>query len=135
MGGSIGLLVLLSVLAMQTTRNLSDAWLAYWIADINPSNLTHHHQPAISDSNNITIGLVDKLINITAASHITDAHNSETVTASTKFYLIVYAGVAITNSIVTLFRSFIFAYAGIKAAKYIHTNLLNRVFYVSPWTI
>jgi ATP-binding cassette, subfamily C (CFTR/MRP), member 10 len=50
---------------------------------------------------------------------------------STHFYLPIYAGLAVTNSIITLVRSFLFAYAGIKAAKYIHTKLLNSVFYVS----
>lgn len=55
----------------------------------------------------------------------------ETVTStnSTQYYLSIYSSLAITNSVLTLIRSFLFAYAGIKAAKIIHDRLLNRVFY------
>lgn len=42
-----------------------------------------------------------------------------------------YSGVVIANSILTLARSFLFAYAGIKAAIFIHDKLLTRVINVS----
>lgn len=42
-----------------------------------------------------------------------------------------YSGVVIANSILILARSFLFAYAGIKAAIYIHDKLLSRVINVS----
>lgn len=47
---------------------------------------------------------------------------------SQDYYLEIYTFLAIGNSAVTLVRSFLFAYAGIKAAKYIHMQLLTRVF-------
>lgn len=59
--------------------------------------------------------------------------SAETVNSTnhtdTDYYLSIYSSLAIGNSILTLIRSFLFAYAGIKAAKAIHRKLLNRVFY------
>lgn len=46
------------------------------------------------------------------------------------FYLEVYASIAVLNSLLTLLRAFLFAYAGIKAAKCVHSLLLERVFSV-----
>lgn len=92
--------VLLSVVLMQVSRNLSDVWLAHWVG-----------------SNNITTN--NSIINKNVTDH------------TTNYYLGIYSGLALTNSLLTLIRAFIFAYAGIKAAKYIHKKLLNSVFYVS----
>lgn len=95
MGGWVSFSVLLSVIVMQTSRNLSDVWLAHWVTEQTvPTN-----------------------------------YSSETNVTS--FYLTVYSSIAAANSVVTLIRSFIFAYAGIKAAKFIHNKLLQRVFAVS----
>lgn len=90
-GGLMGLMVILSVILMQVSRNLSDAWLAHWVS--------------------------------------TDT--TQNTTSGTKFYLEIYASIAVINSIITLVRAFLFAYAGIKAAKFIHNKLLTSVFYVS----
>lgn len=46
-------------------------------------------------------------------------------------YFIVYVIFAITNSIFTLLRAFVFAYAGICAAKTLHKRLLDAVINVS----
>lgn len=43
----------------------------------------------------------------------------------------IYSSVVILNSILTLVRSFLFAYAGIRAAIFIHDRLLKGVIYVS----
>lgn len=53
--------------------------------------------------------------------------NSST-TDNSDFYLETYTSLALSNSFLTLIRSFLFAYAGIKAAKAIHAKLLNSVF-------
>lgn len=45
-------------------------------------------------------------------------------------WLEVYASIAVLNSLITLLRAFLFAYAGIKAAKCVHNLLLERVFSV-----
>lgn len=92
---------------MQVTRNVSDIWLTHWVSDsANDSSLTASILP------------------------IPPINTNDTATA-TKYFLEIYAGIAIFNSILTLIRAFLFAYAGIKAAKFIHKKLLDRVFYVS----
>lgn len=91
-GGVLGFVVLLSVLLMQVTRNLSDAWLAHWVSSNTTQNTTDN---------------------------------------ATEFYLKVYTFIAVSNSAITFVRAFLFAFAGIKAAKFIHNKLLTRVFYVS----
>lgn len=53
----------------------------------------------------------------------TSTYTSET----SHFYLSIYASLAVSNSVITLFRSFLFAYAGIRAAKFIHNKMLNNV--------
>lgn len=96
MGGPLGFFVLLSVILMQASRNLTDGWLANWVSaqTIAPENLT-------------------KITN---------------ETLDTNFYMEAYAALAFVNSILTFIRSFIFAYAGLKAAKIVHEKLLNSVF-------
>lgn len=47
-------------------------------------------------------------------------HNSD-------YYLMVYGIIAAANSVFTLFRAFMFAYGGIKAAKLMHNRLLMAV--------
>lgn len=53
---------------------------------------------------------------------------SNNTTIDTKSYLETYTSLGVGNSILTLIRSFLFAYAGIKAAKIIHDKLLKSVF-------
>ncbi|CRL01103.1 CLUMA_CG014374, isoform A [Clunio marinus] len=88
MGRFLGFVVLLSVLLMQASRNLTDGWLAHWVS--------------VSDGN----------------------HTNKT----NSVYLQTFTTFAVTNSFITLIRSFLFAYAGIKAAKSIHERLLMKVF-------
>lgn len=54
--------------------------------------------------------------------------NQISETTTFRFYFEIYASIAVINSITTLIRAFLFAYAGIKAAKHIHRLLLDRVF-------
>lgn len=49
----------------------------------------------------------------------------------TMYYLGVYSALAVGNSLITLIRAFLFAFAGIRAAKYVHDKLLKSVLYVS----
>lgn len=137
MSPSIGLFVLLSVIFMQATRNMSDAWLAYWVADLNPTNLSNHRHTSFHFDVTHVLSNNSHPMNVSTATLLNDNiaddvnHvNNGTKPAGIDFYLAIYAGIAVVNSVITLFRAFIFAYAGIKAAKYIHTNLLQKVFYV-----
>lgn len=107
----LALVVLFFVLLMQVTRNLSDAWLAHWVTettlDVNPNDTSLEHQ-------------------------LMGQNNDGNATAhTTRFYLGIFTAIAVTNSMVTLVRAFLFAYAGIKAAIFMHEQLLKRVMFVS----
>ena len=50
---------------------------------------------------------------------------------SWKFYLEVYAIIVGCNCLITLVRSFLFAYGGLNAAESMHRQLLNKILGVS----
>ncbi|XP_058124847.1 ATP-binding cassette sub-family C member 10 [Anopheles ziemanni] len=110
-GRALGLWVVVAVLTMQISRNLTDAWLAYWIGTTN--------NPLPAPPSNDTSDTVEFIVLQTDNSSIAD----------TSFYLGIYAGLAVGNSFLTLLRAFLFALAGLKAAKAIHDRLLNSVVY------
>uniref|UniRef100_A0A182MWB3 ABC-type xenobiotic transporter n=1 Tax=Anopheles culicifacies TaxID=139723 RepID=A0A182MWB3_9DIPT len=123
-GRSLGFWVVVAVLMMQISRNLTDAWLAYWVGTINqtPGNGTSLEDSPQLLEQKASEGLmatVDHLL----APVVTNG------TASSYYYLGVYASLAISNSLLTLLRAFLFAYAGLKAAKCIHDRLLQSVLY------
>lgn len=117
----LGLIVLASVILMQVTRNLSDAWLAHWVTDTTLDNSTNID----NDLKHVIQPPWWKL----------QSNNTIPETHTTAYYLGIFASLALTNSIMTLARAFLFAYAGLKAAKYIHDKLLNTVIYVSSFFI
>ncbi|XP_046809062.1 ATP-binding cassette sub-family C member 10 [Lucilia cuprina] len=111
----LGLIVLLSVVLMQVTRNLSDAWLAHWVTD------------TTLDNNTSSDNTLERVIQ---PSWWKESINNSTPTGhTTAYYLSIFASLALTNSLMTLARAFLFAFAGLKAAKYIHDKLLNKVIY------
>lgn len=100
---------------MQLTRNLSDAWLAHWVTD------------TTLDSENNDTGLT----HIVSVPLQQDVGNHTEPTHNTGYYLGIFASLAALNSIATIARAFLFAFAGIKAAIYIHDRLLHKVLFVS----
>lgn len=60
-----------------------------------------------------------------------ESASNNTTTIDTQSYLEIYTSLGIGNSILTLIRSFLFAFAGIKAAKIIHDKLLKSIFYTT----
>lgn len=127
---------------MQTSKNFSDAWLAHWITNISPSNATYDGDglnPKLLGSKYYMqeirrnlMCMFDKLIWLKSVDECSGTETGlRNETFATSFYLLIYFIIAVFNSLITLIRSFAFAYAGIKAAKFIHTKLLNSVFYVS----
>lgn len=137
---------------MQASRNLSDAWLAHWIRNINQSDVVQPIQPNISlesEPNSQSSYIIDHALcflkriivfgNLTECladnnidNNITElAQTQENFEAENSYYLAVYIAIAIFNSLIALVRAFAFAYAGIKAAKFIHNRLLYSVIYVS----
>lgn len=63
---------------------------------------------------------------VSATNNVTNTTDSDTY-----YYLGIYTGLAVANSALTLARSFMFAYAGLKAAIFIHKKLVGKVLYVS----
>ena len=60
--------------------------------------------------------------------------NTTNVTVSSQdpvFYLSVYGGIAVANSVFTLIRAFAFAYGGLKAAELLHKRLMDVILKVS----
>lgn len=99
---SPAVLVMLSL--MQSTRNVSDWWLAHWLSDIK------------QNSTNNSVGGVHQQYD--------DSNYDPT------FYLAVYGGIAAANTIFTFVRAFLFAYGGLQAAKYLHNRLVNVILQV-----
>lgn len=144
LGASMGLLIVLSLIFMQVSRNFSDIWLAHWIESIKTTTITPL-QPMErafdlkSYTDNVKEGLMCLLKkyvaifgNIECPRNVdTNSTVEDTQAAQNSYYLAIYIGIAVFNSIIALVRSFAFAYAGIKAAKFIHDRLLNSVIFVS----
>lgn len=155
-GPWFGVLILISLVLMQASRNLSDAWLAHWIKSTNQSSLIQPVQP-IQPNTSLESGVhsahssyifhhamcfLQKIIifgNLTECIKPDKINLSETNLAETEelyietensYYLAIYIAIAIFNALTALVRAFAFAYAGIKAAKFIHNRLLNSVIYV-----
>jgi len=98
-GTALAITVLLSMLLMQASRNLSDWWLAYWVSHSDPNhNATWDPlRPPIHDSSSGTL------------------------------FLEIYGGISASNAVFTLFRSFLFAYAGVRAARCMQQGMLKGV--------
>lgn len=129
---------------MQAARNLSDAWLAHWIENINSTTVTPIQPNSSlqldmkSQAKNIIKHATCFLQKIIVFGNFDDCleNNSsnlaqENIETQNSYYLAIYIAIAIFNSIIALVRAFAFAYAGIKAAKFMHNRLLNSVIYVS----
>ncbi|XP_053672965.1 ATP-binding cassette sub-family C member 10 [Anopheles nili] len=126
MGRGLGFWVILAVLMMQISRNLTDAWLAYWVGLSNEN--TSNETKLVEDSTVLSRERMEGMV--AAIDHLIYPLLNEDRNGTASFYYLgVYTGLAIGNSLLTLVRAFIFAFAGLKAAKYIHDRLLNSVLY------
>lgn len=160
-GKSLGFWVIFSVLLMQVSRNITDAWLAYWVgASATPVGPPHNGTNVTSlametsiemdnqantwelDSFHSVLAMVRDFLTsilkgINHDSELAAELQEETLEAATEnktltmYYLGVYSALAVGNSLITLVRAFLFAFAGIKAAKYIHDTLLKSVVYTN----
>lgn len=119
-GHLLGLSILLSLFLMQTSRNLTDWWLAYWVTHAVPTHnaTSFSRDPAFIVGNDM-VKLIHSGTPVLKAGII--------VTDQVTFYLSVYGAIAALNSIFTLFRAFLFAYGGVHAATIVHKKLLKSV--------
>lgn len=104
-GRYLAISILISMLLMQSSKNITDLWLSYWVTHTN-----------ISSFNSTSIKPLSEKLEY--------YFNNNTV-QNDNYYLTVYGLLALVNSIFTLIRAFIFAYGGIQAATFIHKQLLR----------
>ncbi|KAJ8985379.1 hypothetical protein NQ317_007535 [Molorchus minor] len=115
--GAIGHLlsfgILFSIVLMQFSRNMSDWWLAHWVTNAEANGTS----PNVTD----TATSNDKAVFLTISDA---ASNNSSIMYS---YLKIYVEFACLNTIFTLFRAFLFAYGGVKAATKFHRLLLKSI--------
>nr|XP_028580133.1 multidrug resistance-associated protein 7 isoform X1 [Podarcis muralis]XP_028580134.1 multidrug resistance-associated protein 7 isoform X1 [Podarcis muralis]XP_028580135.1 multidrug resistance-associated protein 7 isoform X1 [Podarcis muralis]XP_028580136.1 multidrug resistance-associated protein 7 isoform X1 [Podarcis muralis]XP_028580137.1 multidrug resistance-associated protein 7 isoform X1 [Podarcis muralis]XP_028580138.1 multidrug resistance-associated protein 7 isoform X1 [Podarcis mu len=120
-GSCLALSILLSLLLMQASRNVSDWWLSHWISSLpHPENASVTSLPALPSSQLLLFshgGLVSPVFASVPSNGTLDVN----------FYLTVYGCIAGANSVFTMLRAFLFAYGTIHAAIVIHDRLLKRV--------
>ncbi|KAM4612066.1 ATP-binding cassette sub-family C member 10 isoform 2-T2 [Polymixia lowei] len=125
-GRVLAVFILLSLLLMQASKNVSDWWLSLWISELknNGSSGSNGFSQATYSSPHLLLfstgGLMCPLSSA-ATSPLTN------VSSEVKFYLTVYSSIAAVNTVFTAVRAFLFAYGAICAATVIHERLLDRV--------
>ncbi|XP_021246016.1 multidrug resistance-associated protein 7 [Numida meleagris] len=125
-GSCLALSILLSLLLMQASRNISDWWLSHWISSI--SQTANSSVMVCSASLPSTKLLLFSVVGLVSPIQALDtAPIPSNGSVDVNFYLTVYGGIAGANSLFTIFRAFLFAYGTIRAAIVIHKRLLQRV--------
>uniref|UniRef100_A0A8C9Z1K6 ATP-binding cassette, sub-family C (CFTR/MRP), member 10 n=1 Tax=Sander lucioperca TaxID=283035 RepID=A0A8C9Z1K6_SANLU len=125
-GGVLAASILMSLLLMQASKNVSDWWLSHWISELknNGSTTTNVSSSAAFSSPHLLlfspVGLISPLSSL-------QTFTSSNMSSDVKFYLTVYASIATANTVFTALRAFLFAYGAICAATAIHNRLLDRV--------
>ncbi|KAG7213689.1 hypothetical protein KM043_002932 [Ampulex compressa] len=105
-GRYLAISILLSMILMQSSKNITDLWLSYWV--------TH--------SNTSSTRASEKTMPLRLEYYL-NAYNANEYS----YYLTIYGLLALFNSIFTLIRAFMFAYGGIQAATVMHKQLLKIV--------
>ncbi|XP_015276967.1 PREDICTED: multidrug resistance-associated protein 7 [Gekko japonicus] len=120
-GSCLALCVLLSLLLMQASRNVSDWWLSNWISSLPHAENASIRSLSCLPSSQLLLFSHGGLISPVLASIPSNG------TLDVKFYLTVYGSIAGANSVFTILRAFLFAYGTIRAAAVIHNRLLRRI--------
>ncbi|XP_033125832.1 multidrug resistance-associated protein 7-like [Anneissia japonica] len=113
-GNVLAVAVFISLFFMQASRNVNDWWLAFWV--------TH-------SADQETLGYKQRSVEVqyTYSNSSITPKNLTTATDNLRFYLGIYGGLAVANSVFTLLRAFLFAYGGLCATKLIHDDVFNRI--------
>ncbi|VDN99848.1 unnamed protein product [Rodentolepis nana] len=119
LGYCLGAWVLISLTLMQASRNAQDYWLSYWM-EHDAGNAT---TPSMTYIGAKSYPLIGALNQIADNGFYVDAPISNV----TKFYLSIYGGIIGANLFFTIFRSILFAFAGLRAAAVMHENMLDSV--------
>ncbi|KAM9316906.1 ATP-binding cassette sub-family C member 10 [Gastrophryne carolinensis] len=124
-GSGLAGAVLLALLLMQASRNLSDWWLSHWIASLpDKSGNASIPSPAPSVPSPPLLQFTHRgLLSPVRVALGAEQNDSSDI----RFYLSVYGGIAAANSIFTVMRALLFALGTVRAATVIHQRLLQRV--------
>ncbi|KAG7274975.1 hypothetical protein CRUP_001068, partial [Coryphaenoides rupestris] len=94
------------------SKNVSDWWLSHWISQLGNNGSTWSngsHTDAFSPSPHLLL------------------FSPGGLTVEVRFYLTVYASIAVGNTLFTAARAFLFAYGAVRAATAVHDRLLARL--------
>ncbi|XP_030051718.1 multidrug resistance-associated protein 7-like isoform X2 [Microcaecilia unicolor] len=117
-GTGLACVTLVAFFLMQASENVSSWWMAYWISNLQK---TSNRNASVSDFS--PPSLPQSLMSMVTMAPAGQRNSSSDV----NFYLTVYGGIVVANSILTITRAFLFAYGVIRASTVIHRRLLNRV--------
>uniref|UniRef100_A0A8C5GMR4 ATP-binding cassette, sub-family C (CFTR/MRP), member 10 n=1 Tax=Gouania willdenowi TaxID=441366 RepID=A0A8C5GMR4_GOUWI len=117
-GGFLAASILISLLLMQVSKNVSDWWLSHWV-----SELQHNGSSTMDCSSTAALGSPHLLL----FSPGVQTFLSPEINSDVKFYLTVYGSIAAANTVFTALRAFLFAYGVVCAASSIHNRLLDRI--------
>uniref|UniRef100_A0A671TU31 ATP-binding cassette, sub-family C (CFTR/MRP), member 10 n=1 Tax=Sparus aurata TaxID=8175 RepID=A0A671TU31_SPAAU len=125
-GGVLAASILMSLLLMQASRNLSDWWLSHWISELknNSSSRTNGSTSAAFSSPHLLLFSPGGLMSFPSSSVQTFPSNTS---SDVQFYLNVYTCIAVANTVFTALRAFLFAHGVVCASTFIHRRLLDRV--------
>ncbi|GLV33119.1 uncharacterized protein CBL_10466 [Carabus blaptoides fortunei] len=110
-GHLLSISILLSMVLMQTSRNMTDWWLSYWVSNSGSSNSTNS-----TDNSNVT-----------SPAYVLWLPAGQSADDNLSYYMTIYGVLVGVNTLFTLFRAFLFAYGGITAAGKIHKTLLKSI--------
>ncbi|KAM7419823.1 hypothetical protein PAMA_016768 [Pampus argenteus] len=125
-GGALATSILIALLLMQASKNVSDWWLSYWVTELkhNGSSRTNGSSSGSFNSPQLLLfspgGLMSPL-------SLVQTFPPTNTSSDVSFYLTVYGSIAVANTVFTALRAFLFAYGAICAATAIHNRLLDRV--------
>ncbi|MBN3317851.1 MRP7 protein, partial [Atractosteus spatula] len=126
-GSCLALSILLSLLLMQASKNVSEWWLSNWV-----SHLKKTDNVSLAEGDPSLLHLSPRLLLFSLGgllSPVTPMGSAPSPNSSSdlKYYLTVYGSIAAGNSVFTAIRAFLFAYGAIRAATVVHDRLLDRV--------
>ena len=99
--------ILASLFFMQSSKNVSDWWLAHWVSEV---------------QNGTKATSIETLFDAALSFAAKDS----------SYFLGVYGAIAGANTIFTFLRAFLFARGGLNAAKFMHSHLVDVILQVIP---
>ncbi|XP_024116451.1 multidrug resistance-associated protein 7 [Oryzias melastigma] len=125
MGGMLASSILLSLLLMQASKNVSDWWLSYWVSSL-PSNSSSWINGSSSSTFRSPHLLLFSSTGLLSAPSVQVSLSNDS-SRDVRFYLTVYGSIGAANTVFTAIRAFLFAYGVIRAASVIHNRLLDQI--------